>query len=204
MPVIPELSIHFYSSDGRRLYQVLKHPRRVEIKSGFGAERTRCWLELYNEDYFVQSALGNILEVWINSMLCFWGVIVQRRIDSTDDRLTLYAEWDPAQEFMLTQGGEFTHQTATSILDELCRDAGLIRRDFCQHPYPFDKILITQRSLFPAIDLLAKLAGNWIWEVSGQCLRFRPFPAVPDHLIYLKPDLHEINLWQSKRSTPQS
>ncbi|MBN2327829.1 MAG: hypothetical protein JXR73_11805 [Candidatus Omnitrophica bacterium] len=170
-------------------------PRKCIIKSGFGAQKRRCWLEFFNEDLHLPIQIGSVLNVAINGLPCFNGPILQRRIDSIDDHLSCYAEFDPAHKYDRLIYSAFEYQTILEILDDILAGSGLIP------DYPggldatFQRLEFAGDSLFRAIDLLAKLAGNWRWDVLDDgTLRLRPPTAPPDHQIALQRDEDIVNL----------
>jgi hypothetical protein len=62
-----------------------------------------------------------------------------------------------------------------------------------------DHLRFVQAHLFYAVDLLAKLAGNWLWDVSwSHVLRFRPPDLDPDHVLYYDRRLHLFRVWESE------
>jgi hypothetical protein len=198
MPSRPEILIRFLDSTHERLIAASVQPRKCTIKSGFGAMNRRCWLEFYNEDRILSVPLGSWMEVWINQTRCFRGRITQRRIDSIDDQLSLYAIWDPQREFDVAVGGKFENQTVTEILDQLLIGSSLQRADDFYHPIRFAQLIFTDYTLLQAVDLLAKLAGNWLWDIQDNSrLSFHPRRPIPDHTVYLPQDLHGVNLWES-------
>lgn len=198
MSVRPAIQVLLFDSEGNGPLGSVKTPRKFTIDSGFGAMRRRCWLELYNEDLHSPALLGSILEIWINQVRCFRGRVGQRRMDSIDDYLTLYAEFDPENEFNTAIGGVFENQTATSVLDQVLAAAGLRRNDTFAHGIRFGRLEFAEYPLFADIDLLAKLAGNWMWDIDEEgALSFRPPFSLPPHVLLLDKDRDTINLWET-------
>ncbi len=198
MSAFSEINIHFLSSETGLPIASTLEPRKFVIKSGFGAMSRRCWLELYNEDLFKPINIGTILEIHIRNTRCFRGRIVQRRIDSVDDQLTLYAEWEPEREYSFSISGLYENKTVTEILADVLQDTGLSWIDSVHHDYPLSRLYFVELTLFTVIDLLAKLGGNWIWDVDDdEGVSFHPYPKNPDHILYLPRDLTSINLWET-------
>jgi len=198
MPQNPEISIRLFRIDGFTPLASVVHPRKFTIKSAFGAGKRRCWIEWFNEDIGFPAALGCVLEVWINGVRCFRGRVAERRIDSIDDHFSIYAVWDPERQYNQPIGGLFENLTVDAVLDLLMENSPLKRADAYHHAYVFGAIEFADYPFFAAVDLLAKLAGNWLWDVGEDAaLRFRPPQDVPDHSLYLAPDSYAVNLWET-------
>ncbi len=198
MSVRPSIQILLFDHQGNIPLGSVQNPRKITLDSGFGAMRRRCWLELYNEDLHFPAALGSILEIWINQIRCFRGSVSQRRMDSIDDYVTLYAEFDPENEFNTAMEGVFINLTVTEILDQVLPAAGLRRRDPFEHGVRFGRLEFAEYPLLACIDLLAKLAGNWIWDIDEEgSLSFRPPFSQSPHVLLLDKDRDTINLWET-------
>jgi len=198
MSAKPEITARFFTPEGNQNLASTRNPRKCIIKSGYGAMNRRCWLEFYNSDLNLPVSLGNILELWINGMRCFRGRIAQRRIDSIDDYLSIYAEWDPERAHNIPIGGIFENQTATEILNQILTSSGLVYAGGFSHDIRFSRLEFAEYPLFSAIDLLAKLAGNWLWGVSDDSiLTFKPPTGNPEQILYLREDLSVVNLWET-------
>ncbi|RJP32403.1 MAG: hypothetical protein C4527_06095 [Candidatus Omnitrophota bacterium] len=198
MSANPRIQITFFSPDGVTPLASTDNPRKCVIKSGCGAMERRCWLELYNEDLFLPLAIGAQMEIRIDGSACFYGRIHQRRIDSVDDQLSLFAAWQPQREFAATSSGIFVNMTATQILHKILKESNIFRIDSHPHSYLLSRLHFAEDSIFAVIDLLAKLAGNWLWDMRDDgSLRFRPYPSQPDHALSLLRDVSTVNLWQT-------
>ncbi|MBZ0254490.1 hypothetical protein K8I31_00405, partial [bacterium] len=65
------------------------------------------------------------------------------------------------------------------------------------HQQIFSRLEFQEHPLIAAIDLLAKLAGNWRWDIDDEAaLHFRPFGEAPDHIVHLAQDQYSIDLWR--------
>ncbi|MFB3787307.1 MAG: hypothetical protein ACE15F_13160 [bacterium] len=198
MSTRPAIQVLLFDSEGNGPLGSVQTPRKITLDSGFGAMRRRCWLELYNEDLDFPADLGSILEIWINHVRCFRGRVCQRRMDSIDDYLTLYAEFDPEHEDNAVIGGVFENQTVTTILNQVLTAAGLRRGDSFEQGIRFGRLEFAEYPLFPCIDLLAKLAGNWMWDIDEEgALSFRPPFSQSPHVLLLDKDRDTINLWET-------
>ena len=173
-------------------------PRKCIIKSEFGAGKRRCWLELHQESSQFPVQLGMRLEIDINGWRCFNGRITERRLDSIDDPLTLYATWDPEREYDFPVAGLFQNQTIGAILQEILTKSSLSWSDPSDYLVKFSRLEFAGESVFTAIDLLAKLAGNWIWDIDDAgLLRFRPHATETAHHVLLELDRYQVNLWET-------
>ncbi|MDP8246239.1 MAG: hypothetical protein P9L94_19305 [Candidatus Hinthialibacter antarcticus] len=197
----PQIQIKIISREDQTPIGEINAPRKAIIKSGFGAQPRRAWLELYNEQINAPLGLGDELHILINQTACFRGRIRQVRIDSQGDFLTLFAEWDPSQEFNQTVSQEIQGLTATETIEALLVDSGMTYVPQPAHCVPFARLEFQEHPLLAAIDLMAKLAGNWRWDVDDDAaLRLRPFGAVADHIVDLERDQYSIDLWQHDQS----
>ncbi len=181
-------------------YASTTKPRKFIVKSGFGAMSRRCWLELFNEDLHINAQLGTIIEIYLNGQRRFRGRIQERRIDSIDDYISFYAQNNPALEYNRLIYNGFENMTVTEMLDSLLSSSELSRIDSFNHITRFSRMEFSGENLFSVIDLLAKLAGNWYWDISeeGQ-ISFRPQKLYPDHQITLQKDQDTINIRETAK-----
>lgn len=194
-----DITIFLFDGDGVRLLGSTKQPRKCVIKSGFGAGKQRCWLELYQENQHLPVETGNILQVAIQGKNCFRGRIQERRIDSTDDPLSCYAEFNPEREYNRQVFGTFENQTVQEILVQILYGSGLSLSGTFDADPRFRRLVFSGEPLWLAVDLLAKLAGNWIWDIrENNRLEFRPRSSLPeDRQVVLRRDADTVNLWQT-------
>ncbi len=198
MSSLPTITIRFFDPTGTIATASTQNPRKCIIKSGFGAMERRCWLELYNEDLFLPVSLGTLIEIWIDQTQCFRGRVVQRRIDSIDDQLSLYAIWEPHREHNISITSCFEYTNVTAILAAILLESNLTWPEPQQSVITLSRLSFMEFSLFGTIDLLAKIAGNWIWDIDDNAnLRFRPYPLYPDHQIFLAKDHSTVNIWET-------
>ena len=146
-----DIQILFYDRWGEKILASVHHPRKFTIKSGFGAMPRRCWLELYQEDRKTPADVGSYLEILIRGIRCFWGRIQQRRIDSIDDPLSFYADFDPHRELNGQVFGTFENRTSTEILQDILEESPLVRHDSLESTLRFRKIIFSGESLFAEI-----------------------------------------------------
>lgn len=194
----PDIEILLYDAKRDTVRGCVASPRKLTIRSGFGAMPRRCWLELFYEDLCLPVSLGDWMTVRVRDVTVFSGRVAQLRIRSCDDPLSLYAEWNPERAFDRRIEGVYEEQTLTQILVALCHEAGLTYSPQPTHAIPLQRFEFEDFSLIAAIDLFAKLAGNWRWDLldDGE-LRFRPIGVLPDHFLPLSLDASSVNVWKT-------
>jgi len=195
----PDITILFLDQDGKTFASTIK-PRKFIIKSGFGAMPQRCWLELFNQDLHISAQLGDIIEIYLNGQRRFRGRIQEQRIDSIDDYISFYAQNDPMLEYNLLVHQGFENNSVAEILDNIVPAVGLSRVESFYNITRFQRLEFSGENLFSVIDLLAKLAGNWYWDIlEGGKLSFRPQETYPDHQITLHNDQDTVNIRETSK-----
>lgn len=173
----------------------ITNPRKVEIKSQFGAQPSLCWVELYTEDNPAQLPIGSAIKILLKDQIVFKGYITEKRIDSIDDQFSLVALHDPTREWNKPINGLYTNFTINELLQEFVGGSGLTLETGQVPETVFSEITFSNDSLYFAVDLLAKIAGNWYWDTSiGGVLLFRMPAVIPDHTIQLHPDQYTVNI----------
>lgn len=173
----------------------INNPRKLEIKSQFGAHPSHCWLELYMEDNPKLLPIGASIQINMNAKPVFNGYVTEKRIDSVDDQLSLVALHDPTREWNKTISGVYEDFTISGLLQEFVSGSGLTWQPRQLPSTVFSKITFSNDSLYFAIDLLAKIAGNYYWDISNDgTLRFRDSTNSPDYTIVLHPDQYTVNI----------
>ncbi|MBD3265662.1 hypothetical protein GF373_03250, partial [bacterium] len=115
MPHKPDIQVQVLHAITKYPRAVTVSPRKCILKSGNGAQKDRCWIEFYNQEPTFSADLEDEIVVSINRAACFRGRIYQKRIDSVDDILSLYAEWDPNREWNRIVSGAFENDTIPEI-----------------------------------------------------------------------------------------
>jgi hypothetical protein len=198
MSIASKPLVQITDSETQQIRLSTRSPRKIEIQNGFGAVKHRCWLELYNEDASTAPGLGDIMQVWINDTLCFKGRITQKRIDSIDDQLSFYAERSPEKDWDQLVNRPSADQTIPEILQTILADSNLQLASLPNQTTVFSHVTFGSERLFACMDYLAKLAGNWLWDVDCQgTVSFREHNTRPDHLVPLQDDRFTINIWES-------
>ncbi len=199
MSTNPDITVLFLDQNEKPFASTIK-PRKFIIKSGFGAIPQRCWLELFNQDLHISAQLGTIIEIYLNGKRRFRGRIQERRIDSIDDYISFYAQNDPILEYNCLIHKGFENHSVSEILDNILPGTGLSRVDSFYNITRFERLAFSGESLFSVIDLLAKLAGNWYWDIIEEGrLSFRPQKPYPDHNIALHRDQDTVNIRETSK-----
>ncbi len=201
MSLKPDIQVEVVSNSTSQAVAVVNSPRKATLKSGFGAQPRRAWIEFYDEQASLPFSLGDWLTVNVNETRSFRGKIRQIRLDNQGDLLTVYAEWAPSREFDQLVSTQLARVTATGALDALVKASGLSYVEDPAHESSFTHLEFESHPLLAAIDLLAKLAGNWRWDIGDDAtLQFRPFGELPDRVVLLENDHYTIDLWQHDES----
>jgi hypothetical protein len=199
----PDLRIEIVSNDGKPSGE-WRDPRKVTVKSGFGAQARRAWIELYNEQIDTAFNLGDELRIFVNQTRCFRGFIRQIRLDNQGDLITLYADWQPDSQFNTLISREVSNVSATEILQTIVQGSGLSYQPDPEQTAPISRLEFQEQPLPAVIDLLAKLAGNWRWDIDDDSqLHFRPFGDQPDHRVHLAPDQYSVHLWEHENEADE-
>jgi len=192
--------IEVFNNDGF-LSAIIDDPKTFEIYAPFGAEKAYCNIELYNRDKHIQLDYGYLVTVNINGYQKFKGEITEIRTDTFVDALSFHAEREPVGLFYGKAEGLYLNSTPTDILKSLLnnqQNINLIYNDVFPSYIIIDKLEFHSIPIFYAVDLLAKLSGNYIWDISwNNELRFRPFSVNPDHVFYFDERWHELKIWES-------
>lgn len=179
-------------------YASVVNPRKLIVKSGFGAMPRTCFLELYEEDSLVPLSLGDRITVYVNGTRCFLGWVQELRIDSVDDPVSLVAENDPSRVYNLPVYGEWTNVSVQTWLSQMAPEAGLDWPATLPSLPKLESLTFRGQSTLTAIDLWAKLMGNWRWDITDEGrLRFREPGTSSDHQIHLLRDHDRVNLRKS-------
>ena len=101
--------------------------------------------------------------------------------------------------FAVTQ--TYVNQSPTDILVDILDPQNGIPLSYSNsYPvnYQIDLLSYVGYRLFYAIDLLAKLSGNYLWDIGwDQTFRFRPNTLPADHILYLDQRKLNIKVWKS-------
>jgi hypothetical protein len=190
--------IEVFDFQGHRV-ALITRPRRLRLRAGFGAEP--AWLEvlLNPQDAEKNFEHGYDVKTWLNGTLSFKGKISRIRCESRGTRRAFEAVRQPRLDLSEAIVGVYSDGTVTDILAGLMSSLRTSPVTFVEE-YPsqvrVDRLEFVNTGLFYAVDLLAKLAGNYLWDLSWEnALRFRPPSAPADRVVYYRPRRHRLRVW---------
>jgi hypothetical protein len=194
------VQIELSNFEGDRVCRI-ERPRKLIVRCPFGAMRARCFVETTLADRLIPIEHGYECRIFLEEQLKFVGRVESIRRDTIGDELSFSAERFPERDMTEAVQGEFENQTPTEILASLIAGleyAPLFYVDDYPSTHVIDKVHFHDYDLYYAIDLLAKLAGNYLWEVGwDNRLRFRPNTLMPDHVLYYDPRRWALKIWQT-------
>lgn len=175
--------------------------KRLTIRAPFGAMKAKCFAEFFQTERDLPLEQGAECRVYQEGRLKFRGETVSVRRDSAGDELSLYAEREPEMHFNEAVNGIYEGLSPTGILERI---AGSLSQSPLTLTPPvassreIDRLHFVRFDLFYAIDLLAKLAGNWLWDIDwDNRLRFRPHDSSADHVVYFDSRSHALKVWKT-------
>ena len=186
-----------------KIKSLVTDPKTLLIKAGFGAETDRCWVELYDQDKEIEIDEGYGVWVKIESQTQFYGLVSDIRTTTFGEILGFYANREPEPDLGLSLEDEYTNMTPTEILQEVVSNYPGNPIQY-ENLYPSNRVIEKLRfkgvSIFYAVDLLAKLAGNYLWDVNwDNKLIFRPRTEKPDKVLYYDSRFMELRIWETDR-----
>jgi hypothetical protein len=193
-----EPNITFLDLNGDRVFET-NRPARVETLGRFGAEDSDAKVSFYSREPLPQIEVGDILEIRLDGTLKFRGKVSERRTDSTRFPLVVRAMRRPTRMYQAEVRKVYTDAAPTEILSDL------LNLGFDEVPTysgtpastrTVDLLDFRGTPLFYAVDLLARLAGNWLWWIDWEGeLRFIPSDAAPEHVWYYDPERMALHPW---------
>lgn len=199
-----ELRIEVRTPDGSR-DAVLTRTQSCVLLSRFGAERSQAWVTLLPEDHGTSVRDGDTLSIHLDGAVRFRGTVFDIRTDTQGHTRGLRALREPRITHSEVLGGLYLQQSPTATLHGLLsklRTSPLTWPNETPSTRVLDRLEFAGVPLFAAIDLLAKLSGNWIWDIGwDDVLRFRPHPpyATTDHAIFFDDRIHRLKVWSTRR-----
>lgn len=179
----------------------IEHPKRVLIRAPFGAMKARCFVELYQEDCQIPLEHAWECRIEIKGATRFRGRVVDVRRDTVGDELSFHAAREPEIEMTEGVSGIFENRTPSEILLALLSQLEMSPLLGSQiHPvvHRIDRLEFAHHDLFYALDLLAKLSGNYLWDIDWNLgLRFRPNQAPPDHVLHFDKKRFDLKIWKT-------
>lgn len=183
----------------------LMRAQNVMVRAPFGAERSRFWIDLLPEDAGLELGHGYELIARIEGQVRFRGRIYDFRTDSAGNLTGIQAVREPKVLLADVVDGIYENVSPTAILADIVshlRVSTLRYTPVYQSSRILDRLEFVQTPLFTAVDLLAKLAGNWLWDIDwNNNLRFRPHETelLPDHVLYYNAHRHRFKIWETQR-----
>ncbi len=175
--------------------------KKVVLRAPFGAMKAKCFVDLHQRDRGIPIEQAYECRVAIDEVLKFRGRVVDVRRDTQGDELSFYAAREPEVE--LTEGVSKTYesQSPTDILVDIIaslESSTLTYANSYPVGYPIDRLTFIHFDLFYAIDLLAKLSGNYLWDVGwDDALRFRPHTLEADHILHFDRRKLAVKVWKT-------
>lgn len=201
-----DLRIEIFDADGGRI-AVVRRPRRLQTQASFGAMSARCRIALEQP---LPAALdyGYRVEVRLDGVPVFRGVVSDQRTASVRPPFVVHARRTPARDLDHPISGTYIDTTCDAILaDALAQlpPGTLTYASEAPSNVPIDRLSLLRSPLPYVVDLLAKLAGNRLWDIdwSGH-LRWRPNAAPPDHVVYFDARRHVLRLWETDETVRNS
>lgn len=196
------IEIRIYNHNGQ-LASLVDQPKKLVIRSKFGSLESSCWVEFYDHNLNLEVDQGYGLEVELDGKLKFRGAIADVRTDTIGDSLSVFANREAEYDLLAAVSWEYTNMTTTDILIDAISRAGVTGITYVDNypsPQIIDKLIFADAEFFAVVDLLAKLSGNYLWDISwsGQ-LRFRPKTVPPDQVVYYDPRFHQLRLWETDK-----
>jgi hypothetical protein len=194
------IRLEIMNPDGEQVARVSR-PRRVHVRAGFGAMESRCFADLYDQDRLLPVQQGGFCRVIIEGRLKFCGRILSVRRQSGRDELSFFAARQP--EIDLSEGFTacFENKRTAEILEEIiaCLDYSYLVYEDDQPESPvIDRLDFVHHELFHAVDLLAKLSGNYLWDIGwDNRLRFRPHTNETDHILIFDERYFSLKVWRT-------
>ena len=177
--------------------------KRVVLRSSFGAMKAKCFIELYRRDRGIPIAQAYECRVRIGGRLKFRGRVADVRRHTQGDELSFYAAREPEVELTEGVSGTYEDQSPSEILlDLVSRLASSPLTCVNADPvgYSIDRLTFVRFDLFYAIDLLAKLSGNYLWDIGwDDALRFRSHTREADHILHFDRRKSAVKVWKTSR-----
>jgi hypothetical protein len=191
-----------FDPDGKRV-AVIDRPAGIHITAPFGAEKAVLEIQFRKGDAWIPVDEGYRVELRLNGILKFEGKISALRTDSVGAILSLVADREPLLDLTEAISQTYENETVTDILGDIIQNltgSPVTYSDDYPSSTEVDRLELVNTGLFYAVDLLAKLGGNYLWDVSWtNQLRFRPPDAEPDHVLYYHPGRYRFRIWETDR-----
>lgn len=177
--------------------------KKVVLRAPFGAMKAKCFIELYQRDRGIPIAQAYECRVRIGGILKFRGRVADVRRHTQGDELSFYAAREPEVEMTESVSRTYENQSPTDILLDIVsrlESSPLTCDNADPVGYSIDRLTFIQFDLFYAIDLLAKLSGNSLWDIGwDDALRFRPHTGEADHILHFDRRKLAVKVWKTSR-----
>ncbi len=200
---MPKPTIQILNSAGELTWET-RSPARVEILARFGAEDSTAKVALHLRERLPNTDIGDGLKILLDGTVKFSGVVSELRRDSLDFPLVIRGMRRPRRIYRMEVRGLFENKTPTTILKTLL--------DETTDPVPaysglpastrrIDCLDFQGLSLFYAVDLLARLAGNWLWWIDWEgILHFIPSQSSSEHVWFYDQETMGLHPWLQDKS----
>jgi hypothetical protein len=178
-----------------------EHPVRVEILARFGAEDSTALVTLPPREPLPQVQVGDTLKILFDGIRKFEGKVSDLRGSSVGNPLVLRAARRPRRDYLYDVRALFLDETPTSILAKVLDPfSGPFYSGLPASGRIIDRLDFQGIPIFYVIDLLAKLAGNWLWWIDWDGnLKMVPPGSPPEHVWYHDPQTLVLLPWQRDR-----
>lgn len=198
-----EPTIRLFDLDGRLIWEG-RRPARVEILARFGAEEASALVAFHPRASLPEVALGDPMEIRFNGIRKFVGKVSELRRDSSGFPLSLQGARRPRRLYRHEVRGLFENQTPTEMLSTVLAPISGPKPSYSGLPGStrvLDRLDFQGLPLFHAVDLLAKLAGNWLWWIDWEeNLHFIPPSDPVEHVWRFDPDRMVLHPWERDRT----
>jgi hypothetical protein len=161
--------------------------------------KTRREVSFYSREPEPSASIGDRLEVRYDGILKFRGTVSELRTDSLRFPLVVRAARRPIRMYQGEIRKEYIDSTPTEILSDLLTLPLWEVPAYSGSPTSsrsIDRLDFRGTPLFYAVDLLARLAGNWLWWIDWEGeLHFIPPETTPEHVWYYDPERMALHPW---------
>jgi hypothetical protein len=196
-------TIQILNTAGERTWET-RSPARLEILGRFGAEDSSAKVMLHSSERFPNAQIGDELRIFLNGTTKFIGMVSELRRDSLSFPLVIRGARRPRRMYHSEARGLFINKAPTTVLKTLLDEATGPVPEYDGLPTSsrrIDRLDFQGLPLFYAIDLLARLAGNWLWWIDWEGkLRFIPSQGSCEHVWYFNRESMGLHPWFRDKS----
>ncbi len=196
-------TIHVMNLAGEPIWET-RSPARVDILARFGAENSTAKVTLHPRESLPAIQIGYSIRIHLGETLKFAGIVGELRRDSMSYPLVIRGMRRPRRMYLSDVRGLFINQTPTTILRKILDSASGPVPEYDGLPASartIDRLDFQGLPLFYAVDLLARLAGNWLWWIDWEeKLRFIPSRGNAEHVWYYDRETMGLHPWLRDKS----